>query len=367
MEKLKVVVVDDELIIREGIRNYIQWDMLGMDVIRCAKNGEEALEILLKEDIDIVISDIRMPRMDGLTLVRKLLENNKSTSIIFISGYSDFSYAQQAIQLEIVEDYIVKPVDPELLTESLKKCRDKRVRMKATVILPSINQLDTENLINNIDFNITQIKEKILLGVKKGDFNSVQVEWNEMNRIFSDVNLNKEFIRSCYCSLILDLIYILLENNVKVSDVFKHEDPIRIFAEIENQEKMKDKMEDSLLKMCKSMTNNKQVSLSPIIYKTVELIDKNYMNSGFSLQSVADHLMVTPNYLSTKFKEEMGIGFAKYLNNKRIEKAKVLLADVTVKVYEVSYKIGLEDVRYFTRLFKEFTDMTPKEYRKLVK
>lgn len=367
MEKLKVVVVDDELIIREGIRNYIQWEELGMKVVKCAKNGEEALETLLNDDIDIVISDIRMPKMDGLSLVRKLVEHNKRTSIIFISGYSDFSYAQQAIQLDIVEDYIVKPVDPEQLMESLKKCKEKKLRSKATVILPSINNLEVDSLINNIDFKITPVKDKILLGVKRGDFSIVKNGWDELNKIFIDVDLKEEFISSYYCSLILDLIYILMENNVKVSDVFKFEDPIRVFAEINDKEKLKEKMEESLIKMCESMTDNKQIALSPIIYKTVEMIDKKYMMSNFSLQFVAEQMLVTPNYLSTKFKEEMGIGFAKYLNNKRIDKAKELLADATIKVYEVSYKIGLEDVRYFTRLFKEYTEMTPKEFRKLVK
>ena len=94
-----------------------------------------------------------------------------------------------------------------------------------------------------------------------------------------------------------------------------------------------------------------------------EEIDRNYFRSEFTLQTLAETLMVSPNYLSARFKEETGTGFVRCLNEKRMERAKGLLADVSRKIYEVACQCGIDDVRYFTRLFKEYAGMTPKEYR----
>ncbi len=107
---LKVLLADDENRILKNLQNEIPWTQLGLTVTCCANNGLEAASFAVKHDVDIVVTDIRMPILNGLELCKKLHEANPSLQIIIISGYADFAYAQQAIQLGVI-GYCLKPID----------------------------------------------------------------------------------------------------------------------------------------------------------------------------------------------------------------------------------------------------------------
>lgn len=116
----KVLLAEDEEWILQGIRNIIDWEELGLSVVHMAHNGNEAIECMLKEPVDIIVTDINMPGMDGLTMLKKIREKNEKVRFIILSGYDDFQYAQTAIRLN-VEGYILKPIDEDELTEVLEK------------------------------------------------------------------------------------------------------------------------------------------------------------------------------------------------------------------------------------------------------
>lgn len=105
----KLLVVDDENIIREGLKTMIQGSVPGIDEILEAKNGDEALEIITREQIDILMADLHMPGMSGMELIRQVRARDKRMAIIVLSGYSEFAYAQGAIQYKVLH-YLLKPV-----------------------------------------------------------------------------------------------------------------------------------------------------------------------------------------------------------------------------------------------------------------
>lgn len=118
---LKVLLVDDEMYVRKGMHELISWDDLDMEIIGEAENGLEALNMVECLQPDVIITDIRMPILDGLELIRAVEElPHLEPVFIIISGYHDFKYAQQAIRYG-VHDYILKPVDDEEMTETLQK------------------------------------------------------------------------------------------------------------------------------------------------------------------------------------------------------------------------------------------------------
>lgn len=121
---LSVMIVDDEKWICELIRQSVDWDELGMEVTGVAHNGSEALAIMSEHNMDIVISDIRMPGMDGLDLIRTAQEKGFQSRFIIISGYQDFEYAKSALQSRAA-NYILKPVDEDELTLTLFKLREE--------------------------------------------------------------------------------------------------------------------------------------------------------------------------------------------------------------------------------------------------
>jgi two-component system, response regulator YesN len=124
-----VMLVDDEMFVRKGLRNLIDWESLGYAVVDEADNGEDALALIKSKKPDLVITDIRMPVLDGLELIGQTLKLNPDTSFIIISGYNDFSYAQQAVRYGI-HDFVLKPIDEEELTETLKRLSSKIARNK---------------------------------------------------------------------------------------------------------------------------------------------------------------------------------------------------------------------------------------------
>lgn len=116
----RLLIADDEALIRRGIRQLIDWKSLGIEEIYEAENGQEALEIFERFHPDIVLLDINMPKIDGLSVAKKIKFLSPETKIAIITGYSYFDYAQSAIKIG-VDDYILKPVSKQEVSEILSK------------------------------------------------------------------------------------------------------------------------------------------------------------------------------------------------------------------------------------------------------
>ena len=114
MTTYKVLLVDDEEEVRNAIEQRINWEELGFEVIGKAQNGVKAMEIAEKLQPDVVITDIKMPYMNGLQLSHKLKEEYPNIRIIIFSGYDEFEYAQEAVHIQ-AEEYILKPIDADKL------------------------------------------------------------------------------------------------------------------------------------------------------------------------------------------------------------------------------------------------------------
>lgn len=118
---LKVLLVDDEPFILQGLKILIDWEQEGFEVVKTAANGEEALEYLRGEQVDLIIADIKMPVVTGLELLEKIRREKISDAhFVILSGYADFEYARKAIRYDCT-DYILKPVDREELLKVLNK------------------------------------------------------------------------------------------------------------------------------------------------------------------------------------------------------------------------------------------------------
>lgn len=126
----KVFLVDDEIVIREGIRNNFPWDESGFVLCGEAPDGEIALPMILDLKPDILVTDIRMPFMDGLTLAKKVAQSMPWISIVILSGYDDFEYARQSISLG-VKEYMLKPVTAQKLGEVLEGIAVKIAQQRA--------------------------------------------------------------------------------------------------------------------------------------------------------------------------------------------------------------------------------------------
>lgn len=137
MNLYRIILVDDEEEVRKGIIRKIDWAAAGFQVVGDAENGEDALEKIENLEPDVVLTDIRMPYMDGLALTEKIRQKYPSIKVLIFSGYDDFEYAKRAIKLNVTE-YILKPVNVEELTLILKRIKhnlDEEIEQKRNVSL----------------------------------------------------------------------------------------------------------------------------------------------------------------------------------------------------------------------------------------
>ncbi len=151
-----VVVADDETRQRDAMIEMVPWEELGFQVVGSAENGIEALELVEQLEPDLLLTDIRMPFLTGIELARRAREIRPAMHIAFLSGYDDFSYAQQAIQYNIIS-YLLKPISAKEMIENLKEIREK------------------------MDLKI----RKLVSGEEKEDFINQKKEWEKGNLILS--------------------------------------------------------------------------------------------------------------------------------------------------------------------------------------
>ena len=241
----KVVIIDDEPRIRRGIAHCMPWDKMGFVLSGEASNGVEALDLIRSVRPDLVITDIRMPDMDGLDLISMVHKEGIPSLFIVISGYAEFEYAQRALRYG-VSDYILKPIDEEQLSQSVHNC------------LKQLGNCAEEEAANTED-------------------------------------------------------------------------------EEESQKHL-------------------------IVRKTLKIIENEYMNN-LSLANVAERVGVHPNYLSALFGKSEGESFGSYLLRLRMQKARDLMDVTSMKVYEIAQRVGYQDYRWFSKVFKQAYGVTPMEYR----
>lgn len=118
----QVQIVDDEPIVIMGLKNLIPWEDLGFSVVCYAQNGQEAYEQFCDNQIDLIITDIEMPIMNGLGYIERLRGSKESTEIVILTAYEEFEYAKIAIQNHVT-NYILKPIDEEQIINTLRKVK----------------------------------------------------------------------------------------------------------------------------------------------------------------------------------------------------------------------------------------------------
>ena len=175
--KIKIIIVDDEYLIRNLIRNCIDWDELEVEIVGEASNAHECLSLIDKSKPDIVLTDINMPLTDGLDMSKHLLEKYPDIKVIVITGYDKFEYAKRSVRLGI-SDFILKPIDDEELKEAVLRLKDKIQKEKSEInevksIKETIGDLteimESEETDNDKFISINQIKKYILKNISNPD------------------------------------------------------------------------------------------------------------------------------------------------------------------------------------------------------
>lgn len=529
----KVLLVDDEILVREAIVKKIEWNKLGFEMAGDCENGRDAIEFVKNNPVDLVLTDICMPHIDGMELSRWLHENYPQIMIIIFSGYSDFEYAKQAIQYKVSE-YILKPVTAKELSEVLNRLkiklddmRKEEIRMdeltkayhnytknEALIVAKTLSRLvngtqEVERSLQELEDLGIEIqgtayravaadidvysewceggcnglkKESALMSFVVENISSEIVEEYEAGLVYRDsdnrvcmllwtdspcrfkeivpkmcqeiqeqvraaMNLSVSIGIGCYVNSLEDLsrsyesavdvlkyryskgngVLIDCEEEIKEGNFLELEPMFKeivsalkggdeaglmaVLDEIESwilkryvsrnkassyldqvlhtihksvletdegfelNEALLSKVAEadgirSAMKLTKeyaksgimAMTASGQTSAERQANLAMDYMEKNYGDCELGLSQICEYLNISTSRFSSIFKEATGKTFIEVLTNIRMEKAKYLLRQTSLKNYEIAEKVGFSDPHYFSVAFKKTTGMTPKEY-----
>ncbi|MGM0499108.1 MAG: response regulator transcription factor [Bacillota bacterium] len=372
-----LLLVDDEKPIRDKLLNNTDWLKEGYQVF-AASNGAEALEVMKAKVIDILVTDIQMPKLSGMNLIEKARKNSEHLKVIVISGFAEFEYAQKSIRFG-VNDYLLKPFRSEKLLKVVNKARDELIKEKnneqqLAVLRGEISTYINENKLNSIynwliDDQFFQhqslIMDRIDLNavLKRGSKEDILKTVNEIVDELESANLNREKIYVVLNNLILESFKIIKDLDYKAEDLMEIIDKDRIENISENNLKeIGIILKEFLLRLHNLISFNPDDKNKEMINEMKEHIAENYQD-GITLSEMAKKFNLSSGHLSNLFHEETGESFSEYLNMIRLNKAKELLKTTDYKIYEIADQLGFNDAYYFSSWFKKKVGASPTTYR----
>lgn len=279
---LRVMVVDDEMIIRNGIAKYIECNIDGFTVPAVFKDGSEAIEYLRENDVDIVLSDIRMLRVSGIELAEFIYENKPYTKMIMLSGYQEFEYAQSAIQYG-VSAYLSKPTNLQELKDALNKVAGQLRK-------PGKSQDDF--------IQHTKGMFELLVQGARDQGMALLEEIFEQEKQLDARGLSKYLCD--FFEILYDKVCLYMKVDLKAQDAdYAH------IAKAQSKNEAKDEARTVLEEMFKRSRNEEDDSEDYLIKKAKDYIDENFAQE-ISLQQVADFVYLNPVYFSRVLKHGRG-------------------------------------------------------------
>ncbi|UQZ33414.1 hypothetical protein C2I18_07495 [Paenibacillus sp. PK3_47] len=515
---MRAMLVDDEPLTLESLKQYIEWSTLGVDRLETASNGAEGLKLAITFKPQIIISDVRMPRMNGIEFATKVREFDPEVKIIFLSGYSDKEYLKSAIHLKAVR-YVEKPVKlteiTSALQESIRQYRSEqytrnftrsfieqkwltrfikeektyaelqaeegpvpRLDFLAGMVLPLAIRLtskldgvetrqeeSTERIVQwlsqyfgeysltgyveaytllvltgasslqpdvqieqaerlleelyevfGVDFEFavgigpvtetgmgigracrlaTEISRqqffkgygKVLIGTKEGDSRGITQEREDTfirefrsalraehqadvhnllaqitDELRSLMDTDTKRITNIYFRCLITLHEFTVDKGLSVIETTQEERFLwQEISRLYTLESLHDYVAGNVGAVFSQLIEKSAVSARVSVI--LDFIQAHYMDKGLTIRQIADNTYLTQTYLCALFKKEIGKTVNEYVTEIRMAKAKELLQNRRLKLYEVAMAIGITDSNYFSSLFKKSTGLTPSQYR----
>lgn len=358
---LRVFLAEDERIIRETLRDTMPWKQCGYIFAGEAGDGEMALPLIRQTRPDVLITDIRMPFMDGLELSRQVLQEFPYMKIIIISGYDDFEFARQAISIG-VERYLLKPVTKTMLVSVLGEIR-ARIEAEGN-ISPEPDAKHTSNESDLMNLDLSAIDPNVITDfLQKGSAQNISDFCDAYILQLSDFLHDKPFCQYLMLSVRFTASAFVQKLGVSQREFLEGMKCLKLAGRSVNTEELKSYMIELLQRALQLREQKSSVPYSGLLKDAISFMEANFAKPEISLNSVARAVNVSANYLSAVFSQEMGTTFVEYLTAKRMEKARELLLTTDMRSGEIALAVGYKDPHYFSFLFKKNHGCTPRDYR----
>lgn len=386
---MNILIADDERVIREGIKRTIG-QISPEHQVYVAARAEEAVRIMEEQRIHIVLTDILMPGMNGLEFMKISKRRYPYVKWIVISAHSEFSYAQEAVRLG-ARDYLLKPIGKTRLTELIDSLtteiqQDNQISRQGERLRTSLRFLREgvfQRLASGLDIGNLDIEPfvedytsfyLVMIQLEPGD-QSVRLEHFIVENVLSELieQHGRGFVVSYDRQNLLGLI--TLAENVRVEQ-FQQEVRVHLthylkmpFQIIHSGLSHDFKSVPQVVKRMQEASASQAPPLEPMKGSGEKAIDvalqyiREHFYEDLSLEKMASVVFLNPAYFSQLFKQKTGQGYKEYVTSLRLEQAKLLLLNPKLKLAEIAERVGYQDMRHFTQMFRKKYQLTPTEYR----
>ncbi|WP_040951844.1 response regulator transcription factor [Gorillibacterium massiliense] len=365
-----VLIIDDEPWSRQVVRSLGDWKGLGLAVVGEAEDGREGLRLIEELRPEIVVSDMRMPGLEGVELLQAMNQHFPTVKIVVMSGYDDFAYLQQAIKSRAV-NYLLKPIDPDELNASLVQCVSRldaeaaagqSTTASASRHTPPV-QLDTAVLERYAAYRKTVYGYMLELNAQ-----AIPALFQSMGTYLEQALKGTDALAGIPSKIAYDYKMLLEEYLASVSLTLEqvvegHED---IQPRIEAQASVPEAAQEvgrilqaALLAIQEIRQSKARLSISEV----AAYIDRHYLEA-ISLETLAHQFSVSKEHLSRSYKGGTGENVSDAIQRKRMEKARDLILADRMSIKHAAELTGYADIAYFYRVFKKHFGFTPGELRK---
>jgi two-component system response regulator YesN len=354
MNTLNVVVIDDEAWTRDTIKRIGKWKEYGFRIIGEASDGHSGLECIRELAPDLIITDMKMPGLDGASMLRILDEQQSKAKVLIISGYTDFTYTKQAVASRAI-DYLLKPIDIDEFNAALKRCSEElrnEQLAKGYQVETSIMQVVDRNWFEQYK----NIRDSVGHSLETLSSKGIEYALEQMEQLY--LQCDPSFTMAVLIRMNHDLQSIIEENllssNIQMA--------IHLLSFAVAEQCTFSELKRHYLGIASHLIEAKvseNQSLHHFNIKPVKQYIDDHFQENLSLEQIATMYSVSKEYLSSRFKKDLSRTFSEYILGLRMEKARELITEYHIPLSKIPEIVGYVDTSHFYKVFKKYYGITP--------
>lgn len=356
-----VLIIDDEPWSREVVKSLGDWEGLGLRVIGEAEDGNSGIQEIERLSPHIVVTDMRMPGLEGVELLKKIRQSYPTIKLLVMSGYDDYTYLRQAIRSQ-AHDYLLKPIDPEQLNRAFASCVDKlnqERKLELETIHPILFQ--TPELLDSYHAH----RERIVSWLSELNTGELGHAFARFKHFLDEAlsgELNSGVLMMMTRDMTAPLEQFAADHDINLdhligSSVIERSDNelnVSVNEAVDRIASLYTRVIDEIIELRKQ----KQLDMADV----QSYIDRHF-TSPISLELVARQFLVSREHISREFKARTGTTISDYILHKRMMRAREALLEEGRAIKQVAELCGYNDITYFYRVFRKYWGMPPGEMR----
>ncbi len=402
----KMLVIDDEYLVRLGIRQAIPWERHGIVVVGEAANGQQGLELALQRAPDVILCDVRMPVMDGIAFVRRVQELGLDCAVVILSGYKEFDYVKGTLEGGAFA-YLLKPIDDDELIETVRRALQQLEQRRRAIrreqhwqqVLPSVAQSLLLKLIAGDASGARALQEileahgfpvgrrgHLIVGQADPDPSDSEGAPQAVRALHDQLEQGLREQGAPHLGVLLESHFVVLAGmedgdlvqRVCEAAVARYEQAgaattvtvgiSQAYADLRGVEaayrQAREAARSKLFPLVNAVVRYGAEGgpYKPQVLAAMRYIAEHYAED-VTVRDVAAHLHVSESYLMHLFRENVGLTFNECLTAYRMMMAKKMLREGKYRVYEIAERVGYSDPKYFSQVFRKHTGLLPSQYR----